>query len=236
MNGKLYFTDSEYSVTYVCNEKDPKKGYSEFWGACISNIWMGENDMIFRSRDPENKQDGVYYIYRTDFSGNVLSKAKIEGDMKWGSVCDGKHLYYIPREEITLSLSDGSPSVNQDGSAVMGNARELYCLDIDTGERSVAFTFDGDYSGLSLWHTEIGKSFYVSDGKIIVSHLSGTVLKKGDNGENKTEGLTLKNGIIIIDMENGDINYIGSSGGSGRNPSMEMIEIEMNTGKELLGK
>ena len=236
MNGKLYFSDRECTVTYVCDENDPENSYSEFWGACMSYIWMSENDMIFRSKDPKNKQDSSFYIYRTDFSGNVLSKARIEGDMKWGSICDGKHLYYIPFDEVPLRLSDGSPIVNQFGSAVMGNARELYCLDIDTGERSIAFTFDGDYSGLSMWPSEIGRSFYVSDGKIIVSHLSGPFLKKGADGENKTEVLTLKNGIIIIDMENGDINYIGSSGGSGRNPSIEMTEIEMNTGKEMLGK
>lgn len=225
-NGKIYWTDRAYTTTYISDESDPEN-LKIFWNATMSYIWIGEKDMCFRAKDPDS---GEYCFYRTDLDGNVISKVKIEGNMKWGSLCDGKHLYYISAEDTPLYLEDGAAVIDQKGYAMTGNNRTVYCLDIDTGERSVAFTFDGDYSALYL-RFSMGHVFYVVDGKIITSYIGGYWLRENEEGELVSEYFDLhdgNNGISIIDMENGDIKYIGplKDGTIG-------IEIrEMRIGKE----
>lgn len=221
VNGKLYWTNREYTETYISDESDPES-LRKVWDSAISYIYVGENDMCFRARDPETED---YCFYRADFDGNIISKAKIEGNMKWGSLCDGKHLYYIPAEDVPLYYEDGNAVVNQKGNAITGNNRTVYCLDIDTGERSVAFTFDGDYSGLWL---KYGYAFYVVDGKIIIPYLAGEVLNEDENGEAFINDFAYTRGITIIDMENGDIKYIGTL----KDGSIGVELCEMRIGKE----
>ena len=225
-NGKLYWTDRAYTATYISDESDPEN-LKIFWDATMSFIWVGEKDMCFRAKDPDS---GAYCFYRADFDGNVISKVKIEGDMKWGSLCDGKHLYYINSEDVPLYLEDGTAVVNQKGNAVTGNNRTVYCLDIDTGERSVAFTFDGDYSALYL-RFSMGHVFYVVDGKIITSYIGGCWLRENGEGEALPEDFELhsgNNGVSIIDMESGDIKYIGPL----KDGSIGVELREMRIGKE----
>lgn len=201
IGGYLYAQNADQTATYICNEDTPGE-FTLFWEKPISYIWAGENDLFFRSRDPEN-DDGTYYFYRTDFSGNVITKQELVGDLKWCSFYDGKHLYYIPREETTF--------VNNDEAQTVKNIhwREMYCLDMETGERTVAFTFDGDYETMALQFS-LGNDIIVHDGKIYTYNITQ---QRGYIDEEKNEYVIggpegFAKGIVIIDMKTGDVTHV----------------------------
>lgn len=201
IGGYLYAQNAEQTETYICSEEEPGE-FILFWKKPISYIWAGENDLFFRSRDPEN-DDGKYYFYRTDFDGNVITRRELAGDLKWCSFYDGKHLYYIPREETTF--------VNNDEAQTVKNIhwREMYCLDMETGERTVAFTFNGDYETLALQFS-LGNDIIVHDGKIYTYNITQ---QRGYIDEETNEYMIggpegFSKGIVIIDMETGDVTHI----------------------------
>ena len=199
--GYLYAQDRSDGMTYICPEDD-LGNFKLFWRKPITNIWVGENDLFFRSRDPDN-DDGTYYFFQTDFDGNVVNKRELIGDMKWCSFYDGRHLYYIPREETTF--------INNDEDKTVKNIhwREMYCLDIEIGEREVVFTFDGDYETLALQFS-LGNDIIVMDGKIYTYKITQ---QRGYLDAEKNEYIIggptgFSDGIVIIDMENGDVTHI----------------------------
>lgn len=200
IGGKLFAADAESKATYVCSEDDPGE-FTPFWGKVISYIYAGENDLFFKSRDPEDdtpKDKAKYYYYHTDYDGNVISKHELTGGMKWGSIVDGQNLYYIPSDEIEIILPDGSSKKT--------HPREMYKLDTQTGEQTVAFKFDGDYGGLSLGFG--GNDLIVYDNKIYTSNITGSIYSTNESGEITAKKLTLNKGLVIIDMQNGDIDYV----------------------------
>lgn len=201
IGGCLYAQNADKTATYICNEEDPGE-FTLFWNKPISYIWAGEDDLFFRSRDPEN-DDGTYYFYQTDFNGNVIRRQELEGDLKWCSLYDGKHLYYIPRDEITF--------VNNDEEQTVRNIhwREMYCLDMETGERTVAFTFNGDYETMALQFS-LGNDIIVFDGKIYTYNITQ---QRGYIDKEKNEYIIggpegFGKGIVVIDMKTGDVTHI----------------------------
>ena len=106
----MYAADADSGATYVCSEEKPGN-FTLFWGRVISYIYAGSDDIFFKSRDPEDntpKDMADYYYYRTDYNGNIISKYKLNGGMKWGSILNGRDLYYIPSSEESVTLPDGS--------------------------------------------------------------------------------------------------------------------------------
>ena len=200
VNGKLYAADTNSSATYVCNESDPGN-FTLFWERVISYIYAGNKDLFFKSRDPHDntpKDKANYYYYHTDYNGNIISKHKLNGGMKWGSILDGRNLYYIPSVEEDITLPDGSIQ--------RMHSRAIYKLDTVTGDETIAFNFTGDYAALS-----IGFSFndlIVYNNKIFTSELTGKVFSQDAAGNAQSETLSLKNGLVIIDMITADITYI----------------------------
>ena len=88
--------------------------------------------------------------------------------MKWGSILDGRNLYYIPSVEEDITLPDGSIQ--------RMHPRAIYKLDTVTGDETIAFNFTGDYAALS-----IGFSFndlIVYNNKIFTSELTGKVFSQ----------------------------------------------------------
>lgn len=84
--------------------------------------------------------------------------------------------------------------------------RAIYKLDTVTGDETIAFNFTGDYAALS-----IGFSFndlIVYNNKIFTSELTGKVFSQDAAGNAQSETLSLKNGLVIIDMITADITYI----------------------------
>lgn len=203
VNGKLYAADADSGATYVCNESDPGS-FTLFWERVISYVYAGNNDLFFKSRDPHDdtpKDKADYYYYHTDCNGNIISKHKLNGGMKWGSIFDGRNLYYIPSVEEDITLPDGSIQKM--------HPRVIYKLDTVTGNETVAFSFTGDYAALS-----IGFGFndlIVYNNKIFTAELTGKVFSDDAAGNTKSETLSLKNGIVIIDMTTADITYITAS-------------------------
>ena len=201
IGGYLYAQNAAGTETYICDEDTPGE-FTLFWERPISYIWAGENDLFFRSRDPED-DDGTYYFYRTDFSGKVITRQELAGDLKLCSFYDGRHLYYIPREETTF--------VNNDEAQTVKNIhwREMYCLDMETGERTVAFTFDGDYETMALQFS-LGNDIIVHDGKIYTYNITQ---QRGYIDEEKNEYVIggpegFAKGIVIIDMKTGDVSHV----------------------------
>ena len=142
-----------------------------------------------------------YYYYRTDYNGNIISKYKLNGGMKWGSILNGRDLYYIPSSEESVTLPDGSVRKM--------HPRVIYRLDTETGEETAAFSFSGDYAALS-----VGFGFndlIVYDNKIYTAELTGEIFSKEADGSISSKPLSLKNGIVIIDMATSDITYITAS-------------------------
>lgn len=201
INGYLFAQSSEDGKTYICKEDTPGE-FTLFWENGISNIWAGKNDIFFRSSDPDSN-DGKYCFYQVDLEGNVLKKQEIIGDMRWCSFYDGKNLYYIPAEETEF--------VNiEDDTTTKIHCRELYCLDMETGERTVAFRFDGDYATMALQFS-MGNDIIVRDGKIYTYKITEQSGYWDENNEKWISGgkqLSFNNGIAIIDMQSGDITHI----------------------------
>lgn len=118
--------------------------------------------------------------------------------MKWGSIIDGKNLYYIPSDEVEITLPDGTVTTT--------HPRLIYNLDTETGEETVAFNFDGDYVALSVGF--MSNDLIVYDNKIFTAELTGTVFSKAEDGTVTSKKLSLKDGIVIIDMVTNDITYV----------------------------
>ena len=204
INGILYATDSERTATYICSEDTPGE-FTKFWDKPIANLWVGENDLFFKSRAPEDetpKEEAKYYFFHTDLDGNVLAKRELVGGMRWGSIYDGRYLYYIPDEDIVVE--------NLDGNFIKIHSRELYRLDMETGVRKVAFTFDGDYATMAI---KLGfrNDMLVYDNKIFTAYITeATSMKdpKTDKIIYGGKGIHCTDGIAIIDMSNGDITYV----------------------------
>lgn len=203
VNGKLYAADADSGATYVCSEEEPGN-FTLFWGRVISYIYAGSDDIFFKSRDPEDntpKDMADYYYHRTDYNGNIISRHKLNGGMKWGSILNGRDLYYIPSSEESVTLPDGSVRKM--------HPRVIYRLDTETGEETAAFSFSGDYAALS-----VGFGFndlIVYDNKIYTAELTGEIFSKEADGSISSKPLSLKNGIVIIDMATSDITYITAS-------------------------
>ena len=219
--GKLYATDPEETVTYVSDEKTPGE-FKKIWDRRMAFIFTDGKELFFKSKDPENMNSDTYYFYHTDFEGNVKSKHELNGGMYWGGLHDGRHLYYVPQEKITIVLPDGSEQET--------HPRYMYKLDIETGEQTVAFEFSGDYSLMYLGQS--GNDLMVYDNKIYTYDLCGYVPK--DDGEGY-DMLNLKRGLVVIDMENGDITYITAEldGTDPQHPTITNIEtIPMDLANE----
>ncbi len=205
INGFLYVTDAERTETYICSEDTPGE-FRKFWDKPISYLWAGENDLFFRSRAPEDdtpKEEAKYYFYHTDMDGNVIAKRELVGGMKWGSIYDGRYLYYIPSEDIIVEDK-------LDGDVFKIHSRELYRIDMETGIRTVAFTFDGDYATMAI-KLGLGNDMFVYDNKIFTAYIAeATSMKdpKTDEIIYGGKGINCTDGIAIIDMSNGDITYV----------------------------
>ncbi len=210
---KLYATDPEETVTYVSDEEAPGE-FKKIWDRRIAFIFTDGNELFFKSKDPDNMDSDTYYFYRTDFEGNVKSKHELNGGMYWGGLHDGRNLYYVPQEKISIVLPDGSEQET--------HPRYMYKLDIETGEQTVAFEFSGDYSLMYLGQS--GNDLMVYDNKIYTYDLCGYVPK--DDGEGY-DMLNLKRGLVIIDMDNGDITYITAEldRTDPRHPTITNVEI-----------
>lgn len=200
--GYIYAHNKEQTATYICSEDDPGN-FKLFWEKPISYIWAGEDDLFFRSHDPEN-DDGKRYFYHTDREGNVLEKHEIVGDMRWCSFYDGRYLYYIPADTDTFV------NIDEDETVTEIHWREIYCLDMRTGEREVAFTFNGDYETMAL-QLSLGNDMIVHDGKIYtyrITEQKGYMDKEADKWISKEGAVSFADGICIIDMKTGDVTHI----------------------------
>ena len=224
VGGKLFAADAESTATYVCSEDDPGN-FTPFWDKVISYIYAGENNLFFKSRDPEDdtpKDKAKYYYYHTDYDGNVISKHELTGGMKWGSIFDGRNLYYIPSDEIEITLPDGKTKKT--------HPREVYKLDIKTGEQTVAFKFDGDYYGLSIGFGS--NDLIVYDNKIYTSDITGNIYSENEAGEITAQKLVLNKGLVIIDMLSGNIEYVTANYDRTESDGFELLsntkKIEMN--------
>lgn len=204
INGNLFATNAEMTATYICSEDTPGE-FRKFWDKAISYLWAGENDLFFKSRAPEDdtpKEEAKYYFYHTDLDGNVIAKCELVGGMRWCSIYDGRYLYYIPDEDVYVT--------NLDGGSIKIHSRELYRLDMETGKREIAFSFDGDYATMSLKFS-FGNDMIVYGNKIYTAHIGeATSMRDPQTGELIYGGKSINctDGIAIIDMSNGDITYV----------------------------
>lgn len=196
-DGRVFATNADETETYICKEDSPGE-YTDFWNRRISFIFTNGEDLFFQSKDHTDLKSNTYYYYHTDLDGNVIARYKLDDGISWGGVFDGKSLYYIPREEIEVEFPDGSKYEI--------HSRELYKIDFETGEQTVAFRFDGDWSYFRLVSTNNHIAVY--DNKIYTGDVRGTVYSKDANGELIQEGYSFSNGLSIIDMETGDLTYI----------------------------
>ncbi len=232
IGGYLFATDNERTITYVCREDTPGN-FTKFWDKPISYLWAGSNDLFFKSRDPADdtpKSEAKYYFYHTDYEGNIISKQELVGGMKWGSIYDGKNLYYIPSKDETFICGDGTEKSI--------HCREIYCLNMETGERTVAFKFDGMYETMAL-QLGLGNEMIVLNNKIY-TYSVGEINSKENIVTKEVivygKGVSLRNGIIIIDMSNGDITFVQAEYSRNTDKSCEAIynieKIEMDLARE----
>ncbi len=204
IGGCLYATDTERTVTYICSEDKPGE-FTKFWDKPIVNLWAGENDLFFKSRAPDDdtpKEEAKYFFYHTDKDGKIIAKHELVGGMRWCSIYDGRYLYYIPDEDVYVT--------NLDGGSIKIHSRELYRLDMETGKREIAFTFDGDYATMALKFS-FGNDVIVYGNKIYTAHIGeATSMRDPQTGELIYGGKSINctDGIAIIDMSNGDITYV----------------------------
>lgn len=204
INGYLFVCDPKEYVTYVCSEDTPGE-YTLFWNSIVSSIWAGEKDLFFKARDLSegtSESDSPYYFYHTDYQGNIISQHKLAGGMKWGSIYDGINLYYIPAEDTSFLCGDGTTrSIH---------SREIYKLNMETGERNVAFTFDGDFATMEI-EFGMGNEMIVFDNKIYTYSIGEANASYNPDTNETTvygSGIGLRDGIVVIDMLNGDITFV----------------------------
>ena len=161
-------------------------------------IFTDGNELFFKSGDIDNKQSDTYCFYNTDLDGNVISKHELNGGMLFGSILDGRNLYYVPQEMVTITVPDGTKKdVHQ---------RYIYKLDTETGETTVAFEFNGDYS--MLWFLNTANDIMVYENKIYTYSLGGVVCPDGGVEGVDFDYFLRDDGVVIIDMETGDIDYV----------------------------
>ena len=196
-NGKLFATNPEETVTYVCSEENPGE-FQKIWDRRMSFIFTDGTELYFASKDVNNMQSDTYYFYNTDLKGNVISKHELKGGMSFGSILDGRNLYYVPKETVIITIPDGTEKET--------HQRYIYKLDTETGETSVAFEFNGDYS--MLWFLNTANDFMVYDNKIYTYKLGGVVCPEGGVEGVDFDYFLLEDGVVIIDIETGDINYV----------------------------
>ena len=194
-NGLILATDPEETVTYVASEDDPMN-FKQIWNRRMAFIFTNGKDLFFKSKDNEDASSDTYYFYHTDSDGNVLSKHEMNGGMYWGTLSEGRYLYYIPQEMTTVKLPCGEIKMPM---------RNLYKLDTETGETTVAFEFVGDYS--YLWISLGNSDIMVKDNKLYTNNLEGYIYPNGDLTAECIE-VTYKSGLVIIDLATGDLDYV----------------------------
>lgn len=200
IDGNIYANNTVEGGLYICPESDPGN-FRKLRDSSIGYPFVSEKDIFFKSVDPE---DGKTYYYHTDLEGNELAKHELVGGMQWGSIYDGRYLYYIPEETVDFQCGDGSVQPI--------HSREIYKLDMQTGEKTVAFTFNGQYETMGL--VEGVSLFIVHDGKLYTNQIGEYNFTRGTGSlSNVTvygNGVTIKDGLIIIDMESGDITHVSA--------------------------
>ena len=217
IDGNIYANNTQTGGVYICSESD-LGNFKKLRDSSIGYVFVSENDIFFKSADPES---GKEYYYHTDIEGNEISKYELVGGMQWGSIYDGRYLYYIPSEKVTFECGDGSIQPI--------HSREIFKLDMETGERTVAFTFSGKYKTMGL--VEGISLFIVHENKLYTNQIGEYNFERNVMDLSKAiiygEGITLKNGLIIIDMENGDITHV-TADYERKNGSMELVsDIEI---------
>ncbi len=193
IDGNIYANNTQTGGVYICPESEPGN-FRKLRDSSMGYVFVSEKDIFFKSADPES---GKEYYYHTDMEGNELV-----GGMQWGSIYDGRYLYYIPSEEVEFQCGDGSVQPI--------HSREIYKLDMETGEQTVAFTFSGQYETMGLVKGD--RLFMVHDNKLYTNQIAEYNFTRGTNDPSKTtiygEGITLKDGMIIVDLGNGDITHV----------------------------
>ena len=200
IDGNIYANNTQTGGVYICPESEPGN-FRKLRDSSIGYPFVSEKDIFFKSVDPE---DGKTYYSHTDLEGNELAKHELVGGMQWGSIYDGRYLYYIPEETVDFQCGDGSVQPI--------HSREIYKLDMQTGEKTVAFTFNGQYETMGL--VEGVSLFIVHDGKLYTNQIGEYNFTRGTGSlSNVTvygNGVTIKDGLIIIDMESGDITHVSA--------------------------
>ena len=200
IDGNIYANNTVEGGLYICPESDPGN-FRKLRDSSIGYPFVSEKDIFFKSVDPEERKT---YYYHTDLEGNELAKHELVGGMQWGSIYDGRYLYYIPEETVDFQCGDGSVQPI--------HSREIYKLDMQTGEKTVAFTFNGQYETMGL--VEGVSLFIVHDGKLYTNQIGEYNFTRGTGSlSNVTvygNGVTIKDGLIIIDMESGDITHVSA--------------------------
>lgn len=198
IDGNIYANNTQTGGVYICPESEPGN-FRKLRDSSMGYVFVSENDIFFKSADPES---GKEYYYHTDMDGNELAKHELVGGMQWGSIYDGRYLYYIPSEEVEFQCGDGSVQPI--------HSREIYRLDMETGEQTVAFTFSGQYETMGL--VKGVSIFIVHDNKLYTNQIGeynfSRKVKDPSEATIYGEGITLKDGMIIIDFETGDITRV----------------------------
>lgn len=226
IDGNIYANNTQTGGVYICSESEPGN-FRKLRDSSMGCVFVSENDIFFKSADPES---GKEYYYHMDMDGNELAKHELVGGMQWGSIYDGRYLYYIPSEEVEFQCGDGSVQPI--------HSREIYKLDMETGEQTVAFTFSGQYETMGL--VKGVSLFIVHDGKLYTNQIGEYNFTRGTGSlSNVTiygNGVTIKDGLIIIDMENGDITRVSAdyeriNGRTELVSDIEIIEMELESEK-----
>ena len=198
IDGNIYANNTVSGGLYICSEDDPGN-FRKLRDSSIGYTFVSESDIFFKSVDPVS---GKEYYYHTDIEGTEISKHELVGGMQWGSIYDGRYLYYIPSEKVTFECGDGSVQPI--------HSREIFKLDMETGERTVAFTFSGEYETMGL--VEGRSLFIVHENKLYTNQIAEYNFKRDEKDTSDLtvygKGISLNDGLIIIDMENGDITHV----------------------------
>ena len=104
IDGNIYANNTQTGGVYICPESEPGN-FRKLRDSSMGYVFVSENDIFFKSADPES---GKEYYYHMDMEGNELAKHELVGGMQWGSIYDGRYLYYIPAEEVEFQCGDGS--------------------------------------------------------------------------------------------------------------------------------
>lgn len=214
LNGKLFLKNNIDGKTYVCDEED-LDNTKLFWEHRIYRIWMGTEDMFFISIEGEGDET-KYFLCQTDFDGNLISRHELPHKVRFESFYDGRYYYYIP---------DGFHMEKApDGSDLQLISRELYRLDVATGECTLVLTFNGDYKLGSCDYAM--NRIMVKDNKLYIGKFTIDEYSLDDNGKLKWEHVTDPNACIcIIDMETGDMTTVSA----GQTSAVKTDTVEINT-------